>query len=49
MAFLAFNELLPLALQHAGKPAAVGSLFMGMAIMSFTLHVLNTHLLAGLH
>lgn len=49
MAFLAFHELLPLSMQHAGKPMAVGCLFGGMCLMSVTLHVLNTHVLAGLH
>jgi ZIP family zinc transporter len=49
MAYLAVYELLPLALQHAGRPLAVGCLFAGMCTMSVTLHVLNTHVLAGLH
>jgi ZIP family zinc transporter len=49
MAFLAFHELLPLALQHAGKPLAVGCLFGGMGLMSLTLYYLNNHLLAGMH
>jgi ZIP family zinc transporter len=49
MAFLAFHELLPLSMQHAGKPLAVGCLFGGMGLMSVTLHYLNTHVLADLH
>jgi ZIP family zinc transporter len=49
MAFLAFHELLPLAVQHAGKTVAVTCLFVGMALMSFNLHLLNEYVLAGLH
>jgi ZIP family zinc transporter len=49
MAFLAFHELLPLAIQHAGKNAAVGSLFAGLALMSANLHLLNTYVLQGMH
>lgn len=40
MAFLSLNELLPLAIEHAGRQAAVGSLFIGMAIMSANLLLL---------
>lgn len=49
MAFLSFHELLPLALQHAGKPLAITCLFAGMGLMSVTLHYLNEHVLADLH
>jgi ZIP family zinc transporter len=49
MAFLAMHELLPLSLEHAGKPLAIGCLFGGMCLMSVTLHYLNTHLLADMH
>lgn len=49
MAFLAFHELLPLSMQHAGKHLAVGCMFAGMGLMSLTLYYLNTHLLAGMH
>ena len=34
MAFLTFHELLPLAMQHAGKGASVAAVFVGMALMS---------------
>ncbi len=49
MAFLSFHELLPLAIQHAGKHAAIAALFAGMGIMSLNLHLLNTYVLQGLH
>lgn len=49
MAFLAFHELLPLSIKHAGVPLATGCLFAGMGLMSVTLHTLNTHVLADLH
>lgn len=49
MAFLAFHELLPLSMEHAGKPLAVGCCFAGMGLMSLTLHSLNTYVLADLH
>jgi ZIP family zinc transporter len=41
MAFLALSELLPLALEHAGRQAAIISLFLGMAIMSANLFLLD--------
>lgn len=40
MAFLSLHELLPLAMEHAGRQAAVMSLFFGMAIMSLNLQLL---------
>jgi ZIP family zinc transporter len=42
MAFIAFHELMPLALEHAGKSRAVAALFAGMAIMSFNLYFVHT-------
>lgn len=42
MAFIAFHELLPLALEHAGKGRAVGSMFAGMALMSFNLYFVHS-------
>jgi ZIP family zinc transporter len=48
MAFLSFHELLPLSIQHAGRTAGVTSLFVGMAIMSFNLWVLDTYVTAGM-
>lgn len=42
MAFIAFHELLPLALEHTGKGRAVASMFVGMAIMSFNMYFLHT-------
>eukprot|EP00198_Chlamydomonas_reinhardtii_P002530 XP_001691866.1 ZIP family transporter [Chlamydomonas reinhardtii] len=41
MAFLSISELLPLAFEHAGRSAAVISLFVGMAIMSANLYILD--------
>ncbi|KAG2442431.1 hypothetical protein HXX76_002517 [Chlamydomonas incerta] len=41
MAFLSISELLPLAFEHAGRTAAVISLFVGMAIMSANLYILD--------
>lgn len=41
MAFLAISELLPLALEHAGRTAAVTSLFAGMALMSANMWLLD--------
>lgn len=49
MAFLAFHELLPLSLQHAGQSLAVACFFVGMALMSFNLHVLKTYIMPGFH
>jgi zinc transporter ZupT len=49
MVFLSFHELLPLSITHAGRHAAIASLMVGMATMSFTLNYVNTHLLAGHH
>lgn len=43
MAFIALHELLPLALEHAGKSRAVGSAFAGMALMSFNLYLVHTY------
>ncbi|KAJ9506049.1 hypothetical protein QJQ45_016645 [Haematococcus lacustris] len=42
MAFLSLHELLPLAIEHAGKQAAVLCMFGGMAIMSLNLQLLAT-------
>ena len=47
MAFLALNELLPLAIEHAGRQAAVAALFVGMALMSGNLFLLNNYLMTG--
>ena len=47
MAFLALNELLPLAIEHAGRQAAVAALFIGMALMSGNLFLLNNYLMTG--
>lgn len=44
MAFLALSELLPLAIEHAGRQQAVAALFVGMALMSANLYVLQHHL-----
>jgi ZIP family zinc transporter len=44
MAFLALNELLPLAIEHAGRQQAVAALFVGMAIMSANLYLLHEYL-----
>ncbi|KXZ56935.1 hypothetical protein GPECTOR_1g843 [Gonium pectorale] len=41
MAFLAISELLPLAVEHAGRQRAVAALFVGMAIMSANLYLLD--------
>eukprot|EP00193_Tetraselmis_chui_P011364 CAMPEP_0177775942 /NCGR_PEP_ID=MMETSP0491_2-20121128/14416_1 /TAXON_ID=63592 /ORGANISM="Tetraselmis chuii, Strain PLY429" /LENGTH=155 /DNA_ID=CAMNT_0019294635 /DNA_START=1 /DNA_END=468 /DNA_ORIENTATION=- len=41
MAYLALHELLPLALLHVPKQAAVHSLFAGMALMSLNLYCLE--------
>lgn len=41
MAFLSLQELLPLAIEHAGRQAAVMCLFLGMAIMSANLLLLS--------
>ena len=49
MAFLALNELLPLAIEHAGRQAAVAALFVGMAIMSGNLFLLHNYLMTGDH
>jgi zinc transporter ZupT len=43
MAFIAFHELLPLALEHAGKTRAVAAMFAGMALMSFNLYAVHTY------
>jgi len=42
MAFIAFHELLPLAIEHAGKSRAVASAFAGMALMSFNLYFVHS-------
>ncbi|GAX76644.1 hypothetical protein CEUSTIGMA_g4090.t1 [Chlamydomonas eustigma] len=47
MAFLALHELLPLAIEHAGREAAVSALFLGMAIMSGNLFLLDNYLTDG--
>ncbi|GIL51576.1 hypothetical protein Vafri_7542 [Volvox africanus] len=41
MAFLSISELLPLAFEHAGRQRAVLSLFLGMAVMSANLYILD--------
>ncbi|GFR40486.1 hypothetical protein Agub_g1053 [Astrephomene gubernaculifera] len=41
MAWLALSELMPLASEHAGRQAAVAALFVGMAVMSGNLYVLD--------
>lgn len=41
MAYLSLHELLPLALSHVSKRAAVHSLFVGMAVMSLNLYLLE--------
>ena len=45
MAYLSFNELLPLSWTHAGQKAATASLFVGMALMAFTMQI--AHQLVG--
>ncbi len=47
MAFLSFHELLPHAIEHAGRNTAVAALMAGMAIMSYNLWFINTYLLGG--
>lgn len=42
MAFLALHELLPLAMEHAGRSHAVLAFFLGMAIMVVNLQLLDT-------
>ena len=49
MAFLALNELLPLAIEHAGRQAAVAALFVGMALMSGNLFLLHNYLMVADH
>lgn len=41
MAFLSISELLPLAFEHAGRQRAVAALFVGMAVMSANLYILD--------
>ncbi|KAG2487893.1 hypothetical protein HYH03_013475 [Edaphochlamys debaryana] len=41
MAFLSISELLPLAFEHAGRQSASIALFVGMAIMSANLYILD--------
>lgn len=41
MAFLTFHELMPLAFEHAGKRATVLAVFLGMAIMSLNLYIID--------
>ena len=41
MTLLALNELLPLALEHAGQKRAGAAMFGGMALMAFVLCVLG--------
>jgi ZIP family zinc transporter len=40
MAFLSLHELLPLAIEHAGRQAAVLCLFAGMGLMAINLQLL---------
>ena len=42
MAFLAFHELLPMAVKHAGFEPMVTSVFVGMALMSICLAITNS-------
>jgi zinc transporter, ZIP family len=49
MAFLALHELLPLAIEHAGRKAAVLALFVGMAVMSGNLYLLDHWIGEGTH
>eukprot|EP00955_Chlamydomonas_euryale_P093052 364756-Chlamydomonas_euryale.AAC.7 len=49
MAFLALSELLPLSIEHAGRKAAIASLFGGMALMSANLYVLHEFMLPHDH
>jgi hypothetical protein len=42
MAFIAFHELLPLSIEHAGKSRAAAAMFVGMALMSFNLYFVHT-------
>lgn len=42
MAFLTVHELMPLAIEHAGRRDATFVVFLGMAIMSLSLHWLNS-------
>eukprot|EP00983_Pelagomonas_calceolata_P055945 1144380-Pelagomonas_calceolata.AAC.1 len=39
--FLALHELLPLAMEHTGRVAAVSAVFVGMGIMSANLLLLG--------
>lgn len=41
MAFLTLHEMIPLALEYAGHRQAVASVFIGMALMSLSLHLLE--------
>ncbi|KAI8473569.1 MAG: ZIP family transporter [Monoraphidium minutum] len=43
MAFIALHELLPLAIEHAGKGRAAAATFAGMALMSFNLYFVHTY------
>ena len=49
MAFLAMHELLPLAIEHAGRKPAVLALFAGMAVMSANLYLLDHWIGQGTH
>ena len=42
MTFLVVHEMMPLAIEHAGRKGATSSLFVGMACMSASLHLLNS-------
>ena len=44
MAFLALSELMPLAIEHAGRQRACAALFIGMAVMSLNLYILEEYL-----
>ncbi|CAD7698832.1 unnamed protein product [Ostreobium quekettii] len=41
MAFLSFHELMPLAFQHAGRRPATAAVFLGMAVMSGNLYLVD--------
>ena len=42
MAFLTVHELMPLAIEHAGRKDATTVIFLGMAVMSLSLYWLDT-------
>jgi zinc transporter ZupT len=42
MTFLVVHEMMPLAIEHAGRKRASASVFVGMASMSASLHLLDS-------